>query len=135
MTMKTQTINQTVLIPAKPQEVYDALIDSKKHTAFTGAKATSNPKVGGRFTAWDGYISGKHLVLDKGKKIVQEWVTTEWPKDHPPSTVEFTLKEKKGSTELTMTHTNVPAEQTEDYTQGWIDFYWNPLKQYFRKKP
>lgn len=133
MAPKTRIIRQTVLIPAKPDEVYDALINAKKHTAFTGAKATCDQKIGGRFTAWDGYISGKNLTLEKGKKIVQEWVTTEWPEGYPPSTVEFSLRAKGNGTELKMIHSNVPAEQAEDYDQGWIDFYWNPLRNYFGK--
>jgi hypothetical protein len=32
-----------------------------------------------------------------------------------------------------MVHSNVPAEQADDYAQGWIDFYWKPLKEYFEK--
>ena len=134
MTQKTKTIEQTEFISAEPEEVYDAFVNAKKHTAFTGSKATSQPRVGGRFTAWDGYSFGKYLKLEKGKRIVQEWKTTEWPEGYPPSIVEFSFRKKEGGTELTMVHSKVPAEQAEDYRQGWIDFYWNPLKEYFRKK-
>jgi activator of HSP90 ATPase len=134
MSKETTTIKQIEMIPAKPIDVYEALVDGKRHSEFTGSKATSDPKVGGKFTAWDGYIFGKHLKLEKAKRIVQEWKTTEWPADFPPSTVEFTLKETKGGTELTIVHSDVPAEQADSYRQGWIDFYWKPLKQYFKKK-
>ena len=42
---------------------------------------------------------------------------------------------KKGDgTELIMIHSKVPVEQAESYRQGWIDFYWEPLKKYFNKK-
>ena len=27
----------------------------------------------------------------------------------------------------------VPAEQADSYRQGWIDFYWKPLKGYFQQ--
>ena len=134
MPNKTKTIRQTELIPAEPIEVYEVLVDAKKHTEFTGSKATSDAKVGGKFTAWDGYISGKNLKLEKGKRIVQEWKTTEWPTGREPSIVEFTFKKAKNGTELTMVHSNVPAEQADSYRQGWIDSYWDPLKQYFKKK-
>ena len=77
MALKTVTIKQRILIPSvKPEEVYSALADPKKHSAFTASKATMNPKPGGRFTAWDDYITGKNLELIKGKKIVQEWKTS-----------------------------------------------------------
>jgi activator of HSP90 ATPase len=131
--MKVTTIKQKVIIPATPEEVYDAFTDASKHSAFTGSKATSDAKVGGKFTAWDGYISGKNLELEKPKKIVQEWKTTEWPEGYPPSRFELTLKKTKDGTEISMIHSNVPAEQADDIKQGWIDFYWNPLKKYFVK--
>lgn len=134
MTTNTKTIKQTQLIPAKPEEVYDAFINAQKHSAFTGSKATCDPRVGGKFTAWDGYISGKNLKLDEGKRIVQEWKTTEWPDNYPPSILEFSFKKKNDGTELTMVHSKVPAQQAESYRQGWIDHYWKPLKAYFEKK-
>jgi len=132
-TRKVTTIKQTVVVSATPEQVYEALVDAKKHAEFTGAKATSDPKTGGKFTAWDGYIYGKHLELEKGKKIIQEWTTTEWPKGYPPSKVEFTLKKVEAGTEITMIHSNVPAEQADDLKQGWKDFYWEPLKDYFKQ--
>ena len=131
--MEKQTIRQKVTVPAKPIEVYEAFVDAKKHSTFTGSKATGQGKVGRKFTAWDGYISGKFLKLEKGKRIVQEWVTTEWPKDFPPSRFELTLKEVRGDTEISMTHSNVPAEQAKDLKEGWNEFYWKPLKEYFKK--
>jgi activator of HSP90 ATPase len=132
---KTETIKQNVSVPATPEEVYEAFIDPKKHSKFTGSKATCDPKVGGEFTAWDGYIFGKNLKLEQGKKIVQEWLTTDWPPQHPPSTLELTFRKAKNGTELSMIHSGVPAEQAADIAQGWIDFYWEPLKKHFKKQP
>lgn len=134
MSMKATTIKQKTLIPATPNEVYDAFMEAKKHSAFTGSKATSDPKVGGEFTAWDGYISGSNLELVKGKKIVQEWSTTDWPDKFPPSRLELTFKEAKGGTEISMIHSNVPAEQADDLAEGWNEFYWKPMKEYFTKR-
>jgi uncharacterized protein YndB with AHSA1/START domain len=131
--LKTKTIKQKVIIPATPKEVYETLMDPKKHSAFTGSNATGDPRVGGKFTAWDGYISGRNLELDRGKRIVQEWITTEWPDGYPTSRLELTLKKVKEGTELSMVHSEVPAEQADDYEQGWFDSYWNPLRKYFKK--
>ena len=33
-----------------------------------------------------------------------------------------------------MTHSEVPIDQAESYRQGWIDYYWNPLRAHFAKK-
>jgi activator of HSP90 ATPase len=132
--MKFKTIKQKAIVSAAPSEVYDALMDAKKHSAITGSKATSDPRVGGKFTAWDGYISGKNLELEKGKKIVQEWITTEWPENYPPSRLELVFDKVREGTEIVMTHSQVPAEQADDIAQGWIDFYWEPMKGYFKKQ-
>ena len=132
MAEKTKTIRQRVFFPGvKPVEIYDALINAKKHSAFTGAKATGVARAGGKFTAWDGYIFGKNVKLVANKKIVQEWQTTEWPEDAEPSTFELTFTAKKGGTEISMVHSNVPAEQAAGYKSGWNEFYWNPMKKYF----
>jgi len=132
--LKTTTIEQKTLLHALPDEVYDTLLDPRKHSEFTGSKATGKAKVGAKFTAWNGYISGKNIDLEKGKRIVQEWVTTEWPENNPPSRLEFTFKEVDGKTELTMVQSNVPTDQEEELKQGWIDYYWKPLKNYFEKR-
>jgi uncharacterized protein YndB with AHSA1/START domain len=135
MPPKFRTIRQSVALDAAPEDVYDALLSARKHSEFTGSPSTANAKVGSTFMAWDGYISGKNIELVKGKKIVQEWTTTEWPAGYPPSRLEFTLTAKKGGgTQLKMVHARVPAEQADDYTTGWYDAYWNPLKEYFQRK-
>jgi activator of HSP90 ATPase len=134
MKLKTTTITQRVVIPALPDEVYEAFTNAKKHSEVTGGKATGNPTIGSKFTAWDGYILGKNLELEKDKKIVQEWVTSDWPQGYPPSKLELTFREVGGKTELTMVHSDVPAEREDELKQGWIDFYWEPLKAHFRKE-
>src|SRR4030067_1186749 len=106
MKLKTTSITQKVVIPATPEEVYDAFIDAKKHSAFTGAKATCDPKVGGEFTAWDGYILGRNLELEKGKRSGQEWITTEWPAGYAPSKLEFTFRKVKGGSEIKIINSN-----------------------------
>lgn len=131
--MKFETIKQEVLVDASPVEVYEAYLDPKKHAAFTGSPATGTPRAGSRFTAWDGYITGRYLKLEKGKTILHEWTTTEWPEGYPPSLVELTLRAKGKETELTMVHSKVPAEQAESYAEGWRDWYWEPLKKYFAR--
>jgi activator of HSP90 ATPase len=128
---RAQTITQTVVVAATPDQVYNALVLPRRHAAFTKSPATGSSKVGGAFTAWDGYISGVHRELVKGRRIVQDWRTTEWPDGAPDSKLTLTLKVVKGGTEITMVHSNVPAEQADSYRQGWIDFYWRPLEQYF----
>jgi activator of HSP90 ATPase len=126
-----RTIKQKVVVSAAPVDVYEALTNARKTALFTGSPATGAARVGGRFTAWDGYISGVHRQLVKGKSIVQDWRTTEWPEGAQDSHLELTLKKVKGGTEIFMVHSDVPAAQAESYRKGWTDYYWTPLMQYF----
>src|SRR3989337_3519872 len=134
MKPKTTTLRQNAVIPAPPSQVYDAFVDSKKHSEFTGSKATGKPIVGSKFTAWDDYIMGKYLEIEKGKRLVQEWTTTDWPDGYPPSRLGLTFTEHEEGTEVALVQHDVPVEQAEEIKQGWIDFYWEPLKDYFQKQ-
>ena len=111
MGIKKSTITQRVIIKASPNEVYDAFMDPKKHTEFTGSEATGKSTIGSKFTAWDGYIEAKNLELEKGKRILQEWVTSEWPREFPPSKLELTFTDLGGKTEIKMVHSNIPVSQ------------------------
>ncbi|HEX4278201.1 MAG TPA: SRPBCC domain-containing protein [Bryobacteraceae bacterium] len=129
-----KTIKQTEYFPsATPKQIYDAFLDGKKHSDMTGGKATAEAHVGGKFTAWDGYISGTNLELDEGKRIVQTWTTSEWPEGAEPSHLEWTFIARERGTEVTMVHSHVPDSQTESYRTGWVDYYWTPMKAYFSK--
>ncbi len=129
--LKTTTIRQKEFIPASPTDIYDALLDARTHSEFTGARATCERWVGGQFTAWDGYISGTNLKLENSRRIIQEWRTTEWPNGYGPSTLEFTLKPKGKGTEISLVQKNVPVDQAADYQRGWIEHYWRPLRRFF----
>jgi uncharacterized protein YndB with AHSA1/START domain len=134
MSENVRTLEQTVFIPAPPREVYETLLDPVRHAAFTGQPASGEPVVGGRFTAHDGYIEGEILELVDGEKIVESWTTTGWPAGAPPSRLELTFRPKEGGTELTMVHSEVPAEHAESYRKGWITHYWEPLRRYFEAR-
>ena len=130
--MATQfTVSAT--IPAAPIEVYDAWLSSKGHTQMTEAGAKVSARVGGAFTAWDGYISGKNLKLKPGKQIVQAWRTTEFAASDPDSQIEVLLEKAPRGTKLTLHHTNIPGGQS-DYRSGWRECYFEPMKKYFKAK-
>ncbi|MGA8709643.1 MAG: SRPBCC domain-containing protein [Thermoplasmata archaeon] len=133
--MKLRTIRQTVLLPGTPREVYDALMTTRGHMAFTGADARISRKVGGKFMAWGGYIHGKNLKLVPGKTIVQSWVPSDetWPKGHE-SKVRFSLAPTPRGTRVTFTQSGVPAEHVGHLSPGWKESYWTPLRKYLAAK-
>ncbi len=134
MSKGTTIIKQTVFMPATPEAVYEAYTDPKIHSEFTGSEATGKPEVGEDFTAWGGYIEGQYVELEPGKRVVQTWSTSEWPKDAEPSTVELTFDAVKNGTNITLVHTDVPSEQSDEYDEGWHTSYWEPMTDYFESK-
>jgi activator of HSP90 ATPase len=125
--MAMKTIRQSVIIKATPREVYEALMDSRKHSRFTGARARMSRKMGGKFTAFGNYIRGMNLDLVSNKRIVQAWRGSDWPKGHY-SVATFSLKRIKRGTRLTFTQIGVPDQEWKGISQGWRDYYWKPMK-------
>lgn len=118
-------------LPATPEAVYDAWLDSAKHSAMTGAEAQIVKRVGGAYSAWGCYITGKTLVLVPGERIVQIWRTTRFADDQPDSTIIVELAPIKTGVRLTLTHNGVPDGQTSYENGGWQDNYFAPMKAYF----
>ena len=117
------------IIPALPEQIYRAWLSTDGHSRMTGSPAEVDARPGGSFTAWDGYISGETLELDPYSRIVQAWRTTEFPEGSPDSRVEILLAGVEGGTKITIKHSNIPPGQADDYKQGWLDFYFKPMKQ------
>lgn len=118
-------------VSASAQAIYDAFIDAALHTAMTGAGATSDPQVGGEFTAWDGYITGRHLELSPGRRIVQSWRSSQFPADAPDSRLEIELLPEAGGTLVSFRHSEIPAGRGAGYEQGWVDHYLEPMRRFF----
>lgn len=133
MKMKTGTIKQKVTLNASPQKIYELLMDSKKHSAFTGAKAKIGKKEGDAYSAYDGYIDGRNISLEPGKLIVQTWRSNDgvWPEDHY-SIVVFDLRPAGKKTELFFTHADVPIGQVKEFTKGWPEHYWDRITEFLK---
>jgi activator of HSP90 ATPase len=120
----------STLIQASPQEIYQAWLSSEGHTNMTGGSASVSAEVGGEFRAWDGYIQGRNLELESGKRIVQSWRTSEFSELEPDSQIEITFEPVGKCTKITLRHTKLPPHGGQ-YEQGWIEYYFEPMKEYF----
>jgi uncharacterized protein YndB with AHSA1/START domain len=127
----TESIRVSGIIPATPRQVYDAWLDSGTHSRFTRGKATVEPRIGGKHTAWNGYITGETLELVPGRRIVQSWRSTDFPEDADDSRLEVLLESRAGGTEITFLHSGIPEGQGHQYEVGWLDHYLTPMRQYF----
>ncbi len=130
--MKTRTIRQQVTFKARPHELYELLMDDKKHGQFTRSKTTISRQVGGKISSGDGYIEGINLELVPDKRITQSWRGSDWPEGHySKATWDFTLV--ASGTRMVFTQSGVPDDQYEPIAQGWRDFYWEPMKEALEK--
>jgi len=127
----TETIQVSTFIPAPPMRVYAAWLSSTEHTAMTGGVAVVDPKVGGKFTAWDGYIEGANRELIEGRRVVQSWRTNEFPKDAPDSLLTVNFDPDGKGTRLTLLHSDIPEGQGRGYEGGWVEYYVEPMVKYF----
>jgi activator of HSP90 ATPase len=132
--VKKDSIKVSAIIAADARTIYDAWMSSKGHSAMTGSDAEVTARVGGKFSAWEGYIEGTTVELTPHSRIVQSWRTTEFPAEEPDSTLEVVLEETRGGTRVTLNHTDIPSGQGAEYKKGWIDFYFKPMKAYWKKK-
>lgn len=121
----------SAVLPAPPERVYQAWLSGKEHAAMTGGAAKGSARVGGAFTAWDGYIQGKVLKLERNKRIVQSWRTSEFPADSPDSRIDVLLEPSARGTKLTLVQTDIPDGQGRQYRDGWKEHYFEPMKRYF----
>ena len=125
-----KNIRQTVAFRASPHEVYEALLDSRKHARFTGSRASISRRVHGPIRAYDGFITGENIELIPDSRIVQVWRAGEkcWPRDHY-SKVTFSLKKVRTGTRMSFFHSGVPAGCYNLIRDGWWDAYWKPMKK------
>lgn len=111
--------------------IYRAWLSSDGHSAMTGAAAEVDPVIGGEFTAWDGYITGRTLELEADRRIVQSWRTSEFTPDQADSRIDVRLDATPAGTLVTLTHSGVPADQRGYEQDGWEDSYFAPMRAYF----
>ena len=129
-----KTIEQSVFLAAPPKTVYQTYLTSAGHTAITGAPAKISPKVGVRFTAFDGRLSGANLLLDPNRLIVQRWRSVSFKPADPDSILILTLHPERKGTRLSLVQVNVPSHDFKGVTQGWKKYYWKPWADFIAGK-
>ena len=139
--MQREKLTLSILLPVAPERLFRAWLDSAEHAAFTGAAATVDPVVGGRHSAWDGYIEGEILALEPESRIVQSWRTSDFGARDPDSVLDLRFErerlpgderdEPRWGTRLSLQHTELPRGGAARYTQGWKEFYFGPMRSHF----
>lgn len=124
-------IEQTYQIKAPIEEVWKALTDPEYIEGWGGGPVEMKDEVGYDFKLWGGEIHGKNIEVIKGEKLVQEWISGDWPK---PSIATFVLERDGKETKVTLHQTDVPEDEHEDIDEGWKDYYLGSMKEYLENK-
>jgi activator of HSP90 ATPase len=132
--MSTEKLELETVLPVSAEDAYDAWLNSKEHSSFTGSKAVIKPKEGSEFRVWDNYITGQIKELEKGRRILQTWRTDEFPENAEDSVLEVMFDNTKKGCRLLLNHWNIPEGQGERYKEGWEEYYFKPMKEYFARK-
>lgn len=141
--MKTYelTINRT--LPATPEEVYDAWLDpSLPCNPWNGSeKIEWHPKEGNlwyflhkseKSEPRDRPHFGRFATLERGKKIVLDWMS--YNTCGMESRVTVTLKAQGKDTLLTLQHANIPDNELGRAHEGGWAHYSGLLEQNFAKQ-
>ncbi len=123
------SLHQEISFNANPQRIYEALLDSKRFSTFTGLSAEIDPKAGGAFTMFGGLIVGRNVELIANQRIVQAWRPTHWDPGIY-SIVRFELEGLGSETKVVLDHTGFPGGEFDSLNTGWKPRYWNPLKKF-----
>jgi activator of HSP90 ATPase len=132
--MMTKAIQQSVKFKASPETLFGMYLDSKKHSAATGAPAKVSRKTGVKFTAWGNQLSGRNLLIVPNRMIVQAWRANHWKQSDPDSILVLRFSKVAGGGQVDIVHANVPEYDHRGVSEGWPTYYWKPWKQYLAGK-
>jgi uncharacterized protein YndB with AHSA1/START domain len=129
---KDFSLRTTYIVYASPDKVFEALTDSGIVAAWGGGIGLVEPKAGGKFEFFDGWIKGEVLIYKPGKELSYTWKPSEWEKKIPASVVNYKFRPHKAGTEVILTHTELPSQEEADkHKEGWIDYVFDPINDFF----
>jgi len=129
--MATLVIKRT--FDASPEDVFDAWIDPKQVAVWYGPEGFTNDihemsvEEGGTYhLTMNGPKGEKHPLrgifkkLDRPNKLVMTWQWITPDGEGPETTVTVDFKDIGGKTEMTLTHTDLPSEESKEmHNQGF----------------
>jgi len=123
------SIHQEVDFKTSPQRIYEALLDEKQFSAFSGTAAQIHREAGGAFKLFGGRVIGRNIELIPGQRVVQAWRVETWAPGFY-TIVRFELTAHGSETRIVFDHTGFAPEDREHLSEGWPRMYWDPLRKY-----
>jgi uncharacterized protein YndB with AHSA1/START domain len=124
---ETSVVHREVKVEATPEIVFPFFTDPELLVRWMGARATLDPRPGGRF-GWDtmeGFlVEGTYLEVEPPRRVVFTWGWGGFPDEHGnplpagSSTVEVELVPEGNATVVKLTH-RLPAQLADFHALGW----------------
>ena len=131
MTIMPRTLQQSVVLPAAAERLYEMYLDPVAHGQFTEAPVVISGQSGSPFRAFDGKLSGTMLQTVPKRLIVQAWRSLHWRPDDLDSTLILSFWPETESTgRIELIHVNIVDHDFEGVTQGWERHYWTPWRNF-----
>ena len=129
-------IQQSIVLPASAESLFDAYLDSAKHSAFTGFPVVIGGEAGSPFEAFAGQLSGTILAVVRPRLIVQSWRSTKFNASDPDSILILAFSPDAASSaqgRIDLIHFDVPQHDYDDVVAGWSKYYWEPWRAYLQR--
>ncbi|KAL4936909.1 hypothetical protein BDV06DRAFT_83155 [Aspergillus oleicola] len=134
VSVNTATVTASDEFRTTAEELFKTFTEPDRLAAFTrGApRQWDGPKEGGKFSIFDGNVTGEFVKLESPKLLVQKWRLAQWPEGHF-STLEinFDQNDVDGVTQMRVSWTGVPVGQEDVTKQNWELYYVRSIKQTF----
>ena len=132
--VNTTTVTATDEFRTTAQEMFQTFTDPQRIAAFTRSapRLFEAAKPGGKFSIFDGNVSGEFVTLESPKRIVQKWRLAQWPEGHMSSQeIVFDQNDMDKVTNARVTWSGVPVGQEEVVKRNWEGYYIRSIKQTF----
>lgn len=120
-------IEQSYIISAPLERVWQALTDPVLISQWSQAPATYNAEAGAPYSLWGGDIAGTIVEVVPGERLVQTWKPGNWTVED--SVVTFLLTPADGGTRVDLVHENVQDWDYDATNEGWDVYYLGVIKK------
>lgn len=128
-----KTITQRVVFKnATTGQLYELYMNAKKHSAATHTHTKITNLEGTKYAAGDGYITGRNLLLQQNRMIVQTWRASDWDRQDEDSILILSFQQSGKHAILNMVHAHLPDRHAGSIKRGWTTYYWNMWKDYLQ---
>ena len=123
-----KTFKKSFKINTEPSDIYSAITNPYTIELWSGYPAVMSTEPGSEFSLWEGDITGKNLEFGQDKKIVKEWYFGE---QEEKSIVTITIAADRDNSIVTVDHTNIPDDEFDNIAEGWREYYFGAIKDFF----